>query len=146
MRRHLRAVVGAAEHPDLGRRLAGRIGAHGRERVSLGQGRARHPRHHVANVAGKVRRALVGQRVERESRAPVRSRRAPEPQIDAARRDGLEHAELLGHLEGRVMWQHHAGAADTDALGDGGNGADQDLRRGADDGLVAVVLAHQKRS
>jgi len=36
--------------------------------------------------------------------------------------------------------QHHASAADADALGDGGDGGDENLRRRADDGLVAVML------
>jgi hypothetical protein len=36
--------------------------------------------------------------------------------------------------------QHHAGAADADALGDGGDGGDEDFRRRADNGLVAVML------
>ena len=108
--------------------------------MPLGQGRARHPGHQVAHVAGELRRALVGERVQRERRAPVGARRAPEPQVDAAGRDGVEHAELLRHLEGRVVRQHDAGAADADALGDGGDGRHQDLGRGADDGVVAVML------
>jgi hypothetical protein len=42
------------------------------------------------------------------------------------------------------MRQHHAGAADPDALGDGRDGGDQDLGRRADDGGIAVVLGNPK--
>jgi hypothetical protein len=36
--------------------------------------------------------------------------------------------------------QHYAGAADADAPGDGSDRRNQDLRRGADDGAMAVML------
>ena len=62
---------------------------------------------------------------------PVAARRAAKAEVDAARCDGLEHAELLGDLEAGVMRQHHAGAADADAAGGRGDGGDQDLGRGA---------------
>jgi hypothetical protein len=38
--------------------------------------------------------------------------------------------------------QHHPGAADADASGDAGDGGDQDLRRGAGDAGVVVVLGY----
>ena len=101
-----------------------------------------HPGDQVAHVGGKMLGPLVGQRVEREGGAPVRARRAAEPEVDAAGRQGVEHAEHLGHLERRVVRQHDAGAADADALGRGGDRGDQDLRRGADDGVVVVMLGH----
>ena len=52
----------------------------------------------------------------------------------------VQHAELLRHLERRVVRQHDSRAADADARGDRGDGRHQDLGRGADDGVVAVVL------
>jgi hypothetical protein len=47
--------------------------------------------------------------------AHVAAGRAADAQVDAARRQRVQHAELLGHLEGRVVRQHHPGAADADA-------------------------------
>ncbi len=83
---------------------------------------------------------LVGRGVEREGGPPVRARRAAEPEIDAARRQRVEHAEHLGHFERRIVRQHDAGAADPDALRSGGDRGDHDLRRGADDGRMVVML------
>ena len=36
---------------------------------------------------------------------------AAKAEVDAARRDGLRQAELLGHLQGRIVRQHHPSAA-----------------------------------
>ena len=110
--------------------------------MAFGQRRSGDPGQDVAHVAGKLLRPLVGQRIERVGGAAVRARRAAEPQIDAARRDRVEHAELLGHLQRRIVRQHDAGAADADARRGGRDRADQHLRRGADDRAVAVVLRH----
>jgi hypothetical protein len=108
--------------------------------MAVGQGRARGPRDHVAHVGGELGRALVGERIECESGAPIGARRAAQAQVDAARRQGLQHEELLGHMQGRIVRQHHPGAADADAQGDAGDGREQDLRRRAGDAGVVVVL------
>jgi hypothetical protein len=68
--------------------------------------------------------------------------RAAEAEVDPPGRQRVEHPELLGDLERRVVRQHDAGAAHPDGAGVGGDGGDQNLRRGADDGRVAVVLRH----
>ena len=73
--------------------------------------------------------------IERERRALVRAWRAPQTEIDAARRDRFEHPKLLGHLERRVMRQHHARAADADALRRRGDRGHENLGRRADDVL-----------
>jgi hypothetical protein len=78
--------------------------------------------------------------MQRKRRLAVGAWCAAQAEIDAARRDGVEHAELFGHLEGRIMRQHDAGAADPYALGRRGDGRDQDFRRGADDGGMIVML------
>jgi hypothetical protein len=49
--------------------------------------------------------------------------------VDAPGMKGLRHAEVLGHLEGAVMAQHHAARSDTDILGLGGHVPDQDFGR-----------------
>jgi hypothetical protein len=36
----------------------------------------------------------------------VRARRTAEPQVDPAGKQGLKRAELLGHLQWRVVWEH----------------------------------------
>ena len=136
----LGAVVGAAEDPHFRRGRALGIGVHRREGMAVDQRLVVHPGDEVAHVGGKMLGPLVGRGVEREGGAPVRARRAAEPEIDAARRQGVEHAEHLGHFERRVVRQHDAGAADPDALGGGGDRGDHDLRRGADDGRMVVVL------
>ena len=85
---------------------------------------------------------LMGHRVEGEGGAPVGSRRPAQPQVNPARRESVEHPELLRDLERGVMRQHDTGAADTDAAGPGGDRRDQDLRRGPEDGRMAVMLGH----
>jgi hypothetical protein len=79
--------------------------------------------------------------IEQLRRARVTARGAPHAQINAPGRQRLQHPELLGHLEWRVMRQHHAGAADANARGPRGDGRHQHLGRTAHDGGVAVVLA-----
>jgi hypothetical protein len=142
VRGDLGAVVGAAEHPDLGCGVAFRVGLDGAEVVALGQIAPRDPGHQVAHVVGELGWALVGERIQREGGAAVRTGRAAEAQVDAAGSDRIQHAELLGDLEGRVVRQHHAGAADADGAGGSGDGGDQNLGRRADDGGVGVVLGH----
>ena len=66
----------------------------------------------------------------------------PTPEVDAPRRDGLEHAKLLGHLERRVVRKHHARAADADAARRRRDGRHQYLGRGADDAVAVVMLGH----
>ncbi len=83
---------------------------------------------------------FVGGGVQRERRAAVGARCATEPEIDAAGRERIEHAEHFGHFERRIVRQHDAGAADADAFGRGGDGRHHDLRRCADDGRMVVVL------
>ena len=85
---------------------------------------------------------FVGRGIERKCRAAVRARRTAEAHVDAAGRQRVEHAEDLGYFERRIVRQHDAGAADADALGGGGNRRHHDLRRGADDGRMVVVLRH----
>ena len=136
----LGAVVGAAEDPHFRRGRALRIGLHGGEGMAVDQRLVVHPGDQVAHVGGKMLGPLVGRGIEREGGAPVRARRAAQPEIDAAGRQRVEHAEHLGHFERRVVRQHDAGAADPDAPGGGGDRGDHDLRRRADDGRMVVML------
>ena len=144
VRRELRAVVRAAEDPQLGRahkRLLRhrRIGA--RVRGDALQALPRDPDLQVAHLRRKVLRRVLRVRVQGECGAHVAARRTADAEVDAAGRDRIEHAELLGHLERAVVRQHDAGAADADARGGRRDRRHHDLGRGADDGGEAVVLA-----
>ena len=66
----------------------------------------------VAQLRGEIIRRLGRVRVERHGRAPVRARGAADAKVDPPGRDGLQHAELLGDFECRVMRQHDPGAAE----------------------------------
>ena len=141
MRRQLGAVVRTAEHPELGRPLGPRAFGRQRARDDAAQCLALRPGLQVDDLlregVGGLRRAGV----QGLRGAHVAARRAADPEVDAARRQGVQHAELLGHLQRRVVRQHHAGAADPDAPGARGHGGHQDLGRAADDGRQAMVFA-----
>ena len=142
MRRYLRAVVGTAEDPNIRPRVAYGLRPDVPERVLLPQAFARCPRDEVAHVAREHVSGGAGIRVQRIGRQPVRAGCPPEPKVDPPRRDRLQHAELLGHLQRRIMRQHHPRAADPDTLGGGGDGGDQDLGRRAGLAVGIMVLGH----
>ena len=77
---------------------------------------------------------------QRAHRALVGARRASQAEIDAARIERLERAELLGDHERRVIRQHDAAGADADRARAAGDVADHDRRRGARDADHVVVL------
>ena len=139
VRGELRAVVRASQHPQLRVRCARRQRAERAERMGRRQRRAGDPRPEVVHLLREVGGG-VRVRIERERGQAVRARRAPHAEVDPARRDRLEHAELLGDLEGRVVREHHAGAAYADARRGRRQRRQQDLRRGADDAVAPVVL------
>ena len=101
----------------------------------------RGPALQVDDLLGKALGGAVGVGVQQLRGAHVGTGRTAHAEVDAPRRQRLEHAELLGHLERRVMRQHDAGTAQAHALRARGDGRQQDLGRGADDGRQAVVLA-----
>ena len=70
----------------------------------------------------------------------IGARRAAETEIDAARIERGERAELLGDDERRVVRQHDAAGADADGLGAAGHMADHDRRRRAGDAGHVVML------
>ena len=70
----------------------------------------------------------------------IGARRAAETEIDAARKQRLERAELLRHDERRVVGQHDAARADPDRLGPGGHVRDHDRGGGAGDAGHVVML------
>ena len=97
--RDLRAVIGAAEHPDF--RDCHVLGEAFdlRERMAFGQRRSGEPALEIADVGDELIGPLVRQGMERISCTSVGAGCAAKAQIDAAGRDGIEHAELLGYVE-----------------------------------------------
>ena len=108
----------------------------------VGQRPAARPGHDVAHIGGKALDRLIAQRIERMGHAPVTARCAAEAEIDATGRERLDHGELLGHFQRRIVGQHDACRAHANALRLHRNRSDENLRRGAHDGLRAVMLAH----
>ena len=87
-----------------------------------------------------VGRHLPPVALQREHRLPVGARRPADAEIDPVTVQPAEDAERLGHLERAVVRQHHAAAADADALGHRRDLGDQDLGRGAREHRHSVVL------
>ncbi len=53
---------------------------------------------------------------------------AADAEVDAARKERAQHAEIFGDFERAVVRQHHAAAADLDSLGSGRLSARSELR------------------
>ena len=66
--------------------------------------------------------------------------RAAEAEVDAAREQRFEGAELLGDYQRCVVRQHDAAGADTDARGGAGHVGNHDCGGGAGDAGHVVVL------
>jgi hypothetical protein len=92
----------------------------------------------------RAREVLVGERVGGSAQGagghPVGPRGAADAEVDAPRMKGLEHPELLGDDERRVVRQHHAAGADPDPLSGGGERRRQHRGRRARDPRHVVVL------
>ena len=93
--------------------------------------------HHVA-------REGIGVAVQRPPHrlrdALVRSRCAPQPQVDPPRKERIERAELFGDDQRRMVGQHDPACADADRRRRGGDMADHHRGRGAGDPAHAVML------
>ncbi len=141
VRRERRTVVARSQQPDVGRRSADRLRRHAQARMLVGQ-RIVQPGHEVAHLVGVVLGvAPVGLAVGQHAHgALVAARRAADAEIDAAGEQRLQHAEILRHLEGAVVRQHHAARADLHMLREAGDARDQHFRRRARQRLAAVML------
>ena len=96
-----------------------------------------------AAASGTSRRERVGTVVvapQRLRRGVVGARRAAQAEVDAARIQRRQRAELLGDLQRRVVGQHDAARADADPRGAAGDVADQHRGGGAGDARHVVVL------
>ena len=113
-------------HAGTGHRLHGLAGLH---------------RFEIRQQLDHVGREFVGRGVVAPQRARgglVGARRAAEPQVDAPRMQGAQRAELLGHLQRRMVGQHHAARADAD--GARGRGHVRDQYRGGRTGDARHVV------
>ena len=72
----------------------------------------------------------------------VGARRAPQPEIDAAREEARQRAELLRDDVRRMVRQHDAAGAHPDGLRPGRDVRDDDRRGGAGDASHVVMLGH----
>ena len=89
----------------------------------------------VGEVLGRLGRAA--QRLKRE---PIRARRPPEPEVDAARKQARQRAELLGDHQGRMVRQHDAAGPDPDGFRSGRDMGDDNGCRGAGDARHIVMF------
>ena len=140
MRRELGAVVGAAENPHFGCMRPGGFGAHGAEGVVLRERPPGGPGVEVTHLGGEILRSACRVGVQGEGGAAIRTGGAAHAEVDPPWCDGLQHAELFGDFERRVVRQHDAGTAHPYTRRGGGNGGGQNFRSGARHRLGAVVL------
>ena len=70
----------------------------------------------------------------------VAAGRPPDAEVDPPGIEGLQHAEILGHLEGAVVGQHHTPAADADGIGPGRHLPDEHLGAGSGEVGQAMML------
>ncbi len=87
-----------------------------------------------------VGRGLAAVALQREGGQRIGAGRTADAEVDAPREQPGEDAEDLGDLEGAVVGQHHAAAADADPRGGRGDRPDQHLRCGTGEHRPAVVL------
>ena len=85
-----------------------------------------------------VRRCVVPP--EGAHRRLIRARRPPQPEIDAARVDRGQRAELFGDGEWRMVGQHHPAGAESNGGGVGGDVRDQHTGRRRSDRRHVVML------
>ncbi len=131
-----RARAGRAEHPHL-------------READVRRHRDDGPKRMVLRKAGVLEGKELGEErvdlglvaaAERGRGDRIGAGRAPEPVIDPARVERLEATEDLDDRERRVVRDHDPAGADADALGRGGDGGDEHLRRGRGDARHVVML------
>ena len=93
-----------------------------------------------------LRKVLGRQRLhaapQGQRRDLVRPGGPPDPQVDAARIQRLQHAELLSDHERRVVGEHYPARADPHGGGSAGDLANQHRRGGTGDPRHVVMLRH----
>ena len=135
MGRQLRPIGRGAQNPDRhGLALAG-VGDD-----ALIRRRGREPLHQLHHVLREGVDVALQRAAQRPRRRLIRAGRAAQAQVDAARMQGVQRAELLGDDQGRVVRQHDAAGPDADGLRRRRHRADDDRGRSAGDARHVVVL------
>ena len=99
----------------------------------------------VAEQLGELLGEVVGAEharaaAERGGGDRIGAGRPADPEVDAARMQRLEHAELLGHGQRGVVGQHEPARTEADGVGDRREVREQHRRRRAGDPRHVVVL------
>ena len=133
-RGELRAEQAGAKHPHFDRRAGSgdRGDRHPGFATEIGA-QLGHVLREIFRGAGDILAHGVGD-------APVRPRRAAQPQIDAPREQRVQRAELFCDYERVVIWQHYPARADTDGRGSMSDMRQHDCGRPAADPVHAVML------
>jgi hypothetical protein len=134
-RRQLRAIKAGPEQPDRYRQSVAGNGADplsGYRRAEIGA-QLRDILRKPVGIGGQVA-------AQRPRRHHVGAGCAPEAEIDAARKQRLQRAELLRDHQRRVVRQHDPPGADAHRVGGGGDLPDHHRGRGAGDAGHVVVL------
>ena len=131
-----RAEMARAENPQR------HVGACGRHRLNplAGTGRCQECLHFenvLRKIISRLRRAAQG-----AQRELIGAGGPSEAEIDAARKQPRQRAELFGDHIGRVVGQHDAAGADADRCGALGNMGQHDGGRRTGDARHVVVLGH----
>ncbi len=104
--------------------------------------------HHGRDLIEVLREVLdvgvvaAGGPAQRDRGHRIAARRAAQPQVDAARRGGLQQRELLGDGQWRVVGQHDAAGAQPDVAGLGREVGEQHRRAGGGHRGHVVVFGH----
>ena len=97
--------------------------------------------HEVLDLLGVMADVVLRSWVrERGGRKLVASRSPSHSEVYAARVQGLQHSKSLGHLEGAVVGEHDAAAADSNSFGARRDLPDHRLRARSGEVADAVVL------
>ncbi len=136
----LGAVVARAEQPDLGFEVLARDRRYAPGRVLLAEAALEEP-DHLLELTGEVLGAeRVGGAPQGGGGHRVGAGGATDAEIDPPRVERLEHPELLGDDQRRVVGEHDPAGADPDLLGRVGERHHQHRRRGAGDAGHVVML------
>ena len=134
-------VVARTEHPHL--RCGCGLGRGLEILERLGDGRAAgDERDKVLDLGRVVLDAEWIAVCQRRRGETVATRSPADAQVDPARVEHLQHAEVLRHLERRIVGQHHAAGSDANPLGLGRQPGDQDLGRRTRERVGSVVFGH----
>ena len=134
-RSHLRAEGARAENPDRHSQPGAR-----RRHDRLPRPRLVEQRHHLDDVVREAFGIAVQGAAERARGGRVGARGPAEAQIDAPGKERRQRAELLGHLQRRVVRQHDAARADADGRRAAADVRQQHGRGRAGDARHVVML------